>query len=311
MAAEDTTPEEVIDDVDPVEVQEDEQPAPEDTATPEEEQEPDEADYADPAEYRKALREFSKAQGAKETQKEYARRLEGVQHDLLKQRRAKREMRMQMEQMAEYIQQIVQVQSKPQAPEKPDPMKYTDAEAYGKDYAKWISAQEQQVAPEAQPRTQQVDPDQQAWQGRIGAAIQTDPAMQQAVAEIQRTGVGQHIRPEATRVISQSPIGTEVFKYLAFNPELTEEIEDLPTAKQVQAIRIIESQILTGRLQQSSQRQPAAPAAAPQPKPVAKPVAPKIPNPPSVNSGAPAIGPKKLTEAKSMAEYMRLRNKNR
>lgn len=272
------------------------------TDSSQEDTEPDESEYADPAEYRKALKEFGRKEAEKQLRTDYDRKINGLANDLRKQRAAKREMRMAMEEMESRITSNL---NKPVTMEEPRPELFNSPQEYAKAYGAWNEMAQKASQPNVDPVAKDLESALPTWQTRLSSQLQYDPDLKRAVEITQREGVGQHIRPQAATEIMKSHYGTEIYKYLAYNPEMTEEIEDLNADKQVQAIRAIEQYIIRnsmGIAQAKTQQIPQqnAPVA---PVVVSKPIAP----PPAKVASAPAIGAKPLTKAKDMNEFMRLR----
>lgn len=271
--------------------------------------EPTEADYADPAEYRKALREYDKKLLAAEIKTQYEKQNAGILNDLKKARNDKFMMRQQIQQLTEA--QGRAAQQPPAAFNEPEPLpqSFETPAAYAKAWAQWDAkkiASPQPQAPHAAQPNQQGAPSQEdvailtEWNGKLQSAS-ANPAFVAAQQKIQAEGIGQFIGHQALRQIMVSPIGTSIYQYLAENPSFAEEVEDASPRDQVLKIRILESNLMTGKV---VMRAPATPPAG-----GAKPaVPPKAPPPPAPKPAAPPPpAPKNRTQAKTMEEYARLR----
>ena len=266
----------------------------------EEDREPEEGDYTDPAEFRKALKEFAHAQGVKASQVEHKRQMDGVLSDLRKQRKGKRELVERMEGFESKFNEFV---SRGQPMEKPDPARFQSPEDYAKAWSAW-NASEEKKAPTVNAVKAEIESAIPVWEAKVQHAASNDPDFVSASERAVREGTGQHLAEGAVLAFIQSPVGLEIYKYLANNPSVTEDIEDLPREAQVRAIKVIESNIMGARFERGSQdrvtaQQPVIPQAKPS----------RVATPPKAGTGAPVTAPKKLEEAKSMKEYMDIRNR--
>ena len=280
---------------------------------PQTDTEPSEDSYEDPAEYRKALRAYEKEQAKKELEAEYAKKSEGLYHDLRKQRQAKRELQAQLakavEEQARYRQPI--------APEKPDITKFTDPETYANAmvaYDRAVRATEQYTE-RTKADTQRIDQESEhaEWGYKVQASgINIDAVMQKIVNE----GIGQHIVPQAVKAIRSSAVGPHIFEFLGNHPEVADEIEDMAPHLQVAAIKSLETRVIHGSLARQASPTNQRPAQQVQSTPAPRvekevPAArPAVAPPTSVRAATSATsGPKPLTSASSMDEFMRLRSK--
>ena len=272
--------------------------------------EPTEADYADHAEYRKALREYDRKLLATEIKTQYEKQNAGILNDLKKARNDKFMMRQQIQQLTEA--QGRAAQQPPTAFNEPEPLpqSFETPAAYAKAWAQWDAkkiaspqpqaphAAQPNIAPNAIPRE-----DAQLfaeWNAKLSSAI-SNPSFAAAQQKIESEKIGQYIDASAIRQIMVSPIGTSIYQYLAENPSFAEEVEDASPRDQVLKIRILESNLMTGKVVMRAPVNPPAGGV----KPI---VTPKAPPPPAPKPAAPPPpAPKNRTQAKSMEEYARLR----
>jgi hypothetical protein len=272
----------------------------ESTTEPEEDREPEEGDYTDPAEFRKALKEFAHAQGVKASQVEHKRQMDGVLSDLRKQRKGKREL---VERMENFESKFNEFANRANPMEKPDPARFQSPEDYAKAWSAW-NANEEKKAPQVDTVKAEFESIMPTWEARANHATMNDPDFVEACKRAGAEKTGEHIAEVAVLAFMKSPVGVEIYKYLANNPDVTESIEDLPKDAQVRAIKVIESNIMSARFERGSQdrstaQQPVAPLAKPS----------RVATPPKAGTGAVVTAPKKLEDAKSMKEYMELRNR--
>lgn len=286
-------------------------PSVETPETPAEDVEPDEADYADPAEYKKALREHIANKTRKEEAAARKRELEGLLGEVKRQRQGKRALARQLEAMAEYVQGIDQKVSQfgqqPSALQEPQPHDFQTPQDYAKAYGAWVETQSRNQQPQqpAVPREQPAPADNGVWNATFAATVQSDPSFAALVQKQAVEKIGADMAGEAVSAMMSSPVGINIYRYLVSNPDVTEDIEDMSKAQQVQAIKLLERNLMSRAWAPAS----AAPAQAPVAQPVvAQPVQkPAVPPPPPAPAAAPRTAPKRPQDAKSMAEYHRLR----
>lgn len=271
--------------------------------------EPTETDYADPAEYRKALREYDRKLLASEIKTQYEKQNAGILNDLKKARNDKFMLRQQIQQLAES--QGRAAQQPPVAFSEPEPLpqSFETPASYAKAWAQWDAKKNAVPQPQAnhaaQPNQQGAPSPEDAvilaeWNGKLQSAS-TNPAFVAAQQKIQSEGIGQFIGNQALRQIMVSPIGTSIYQYLAENPSFAEEVEDASPKDQVMKIRILESNLMTGKVVMRAPENPPVGG-------VVQAVKPKAPPPPAPKPAAPPPpAPKNRTQAKSMEEYARLR----
>lgn len=269
--------------------------------------EPSEESFDNPADYRKAYREYTRKVIADDLKKEYEKKIDGLYHDLKKQRQAKRQMRSEVEEIKGFLMNQRQAPSEQMA--EPEPHMYESPQAYAKAYAAYerniennkVRAEQQSTA----QRQQSAQAVQEDWSGRLQVAASQDPDLMVAVKRVQQEGIGNDIVPEAIHQIMTSPVGPQIYKFLGSNPNIAEEIEDLPRGQQVRAIKLLETQLISGGfIQRTAPQQVQAPQQQAIPPVVAKPV---IAPPPAKPAGAPMTGMKKLSDARDMKEYMAIR----
>ena len=266
----------------------------------EDDREPEEGDYTDPAEFRKALKRFAHEQGMNASKAEHKRQMDGVLSDLRKQRKGKRDLAERMEGIEIRLNEVA---SRGPLLEKPTPDRFQDPEDYAKAMHAWYVS-EANKAPKVDTLKAEIASALPTWEARVNHAAENDPSFVEAHNRAVKEDTGTHLAERAVLAFIQSPVGLDIYKFLANNPEITDQIEELKPDAQIREIKVIESEILRARHERRSQegttaKQPVVPQSKPS----------RVAAPPKPGVGAPVVGAKKLEDAKDMKEYLAIRNR--
>ena len=268
--------------------------------------EPDEASYEDRADYKKALKEWTKKQTEAELREQHKKEVDGFYADLRKQRAQKRELKEQLQ----------AIQAKIQVPQtanlKPDINQYSDPETYANDMVQYDrltrQIESQQTTAREQEQRNEAEELDAVWDHNVKVSGLTD--IPQVVEHVQRTGLLNSLPTAVRHDLVLSAIGPHMLRFLASNPDTVEDIAD--SANPRLEMKQLENMLLTSLRQTQQAPAPAPQASQPalqaQVREIPKFVPPSTPKVATSHTGS---GPKKLTNASNMDEYMRLRNASR
>ena len=265
--------------------------------------EPEEESFADKADYKKALKEWTKKQAESELREQHKKEVDGYYADLRKQRAQKRELKGQI--------QALQAKAQTQEPEprKPDIGQYSDPEKYANDMVEYdrkarMLESQRTMASEESKREEMNEID-SVWDHNVKASGITD--IDQVVEHVAKTGMLNSLPVSVRQDMVTSVMGPHILRFLASNPELVDDIADSPNPRLemkqlenmlVNSLRKVQS---IAPAQQSQQLKPETISQTKYTPPTASKVA-------TSSTGGTT---KKLTNASSMEEYIRLRNAGR